>query len=327
MTSIYYFNATVYYFSRPFVSALKKIMKHCPKCQTRYTDDTLQFCLQDGAALASDFAALGTAELNFGETETVVGAKPPGQMRVGVPAKGEQTWKYDASQNVPPPAAKKSNTLLTVLLTIVTTIFLSGAFGIGAWLYFRNGRGEIAANTSGAPNRSNQGAETNVNKKKSPTPAVTPSQPANTVNANVAPNAAETVAPPRPIDREQIRTDVSQQIFGWKSLAESRDLDNYMDIYADTVDYYNKKKASFDFVRRDKMKAFGGFQRIKIDISDLNVTPDASGEKATAVFDKEWVFDGERYSAGKVRSQLQLQKFGDRWLITGERDLKIYYTE
>ena len=31
----------------------------------------------------------------------------------------------------------------------------------------------------------------------------------------------------------------------------------------------------------------------------MNVTPDASGETATAVFDKEWNFSGARNSLGK----------------------------
>ncbi len=60
----------------------------------------------------------------------------------------------------------------------------------------------------------------------------------------------------------------------------------------------------------------------------MKVTPDASGEKATAVFDKEWNFEGaEKYSAGKVQQQLTLGKIGGRWLITGEKDLKTYYVE
>jgi hypothetical protein len=60
----------------------------------------------------------------------------------------------------------------------------------------------------------------------------------------------------------------------------------------------------------------------------MTVTPDASGERATAVFDKEWNFSGaEKTSAGKVKQQLQLKKVNGQWLISGERDLKVYYTE
>jgi hypothetical protein len=56
-----------------------------------------------------------------------------------------------------------------------------------------------------------------------------------------------------------------------------------------------------------------------MDISNLRVSPDASGENATAVFDKEWVFEGTgKYSAGKVQTQLRLRKIGGEWLITAK---------
>ncbi len=101
-----------------------------------------------------------------------------------------------------------------------------------------------------------------------------------------------------------------------------------MNYYADTIDYYSKKGASLESVRKDKEKAFSKFYNIEMNFSNMRVTPDASGMRAVAVFDKEWNFEGdESYSAGKVQTQLQLQKFDGRWLITGEKDLKIYYTE
>jgi hypothetical protein len=65
-----------------------------------------------------------------------------------------------------------------------------------------------------------------------------------------------------------------------------------------------------------------------MNISNLTVTPDASGERATAVFDKEWLFDGDqKSSSGKVRSELQMRKIKGEWRITSERDLKVYYIE
>jgi hypothetical protein len=65
-----------------------------------------------------------------------------------------------------------------------------------------------------------------------------------------------------------------------------------------------------------------------MNISNLSVTPDATGERATAVFDKEWVFDGaEKSSSGKVKSELQMRKINGEWKITSERDLKVYYIE
>ena len=94
-------------------------MKICPNCQTRYTDDTLQFCLQDGTALLSDDAqtSMPTAVFNA-EQETVVKNRLSG-------AADHQT------------APKKSNTALVVVSTILAMLLIFG-IGIGAWLYFGN---------------------------------------------------------------------------------------------------------------------------------------------------------------------------------------------
>jgi hypothetical protein len=63
------------------------------------------------------------------------------------------------------------------------------------------------------------------------------------------------------------------------SLTESRDMNGYMNYYADTVDYYNKRGASASFMRGDKQRAFNDFDSIEMNVSNLSVTPDASGER------------------------------------------------
>ncbi|MEO6588762.1 MAG: hypothetical protein ABIP06_05490, partial [Pyrinomonadaceae bacterium] len=87
-------------------------------------------------------------------------------------------------------------------------------------------------------------------------------------------------------------------------------------------------RVSRERVRADKQRAFAQYDSIKFKISDVKVTPDATGEKATAIFDKEWNFEGaEKYSSGKVRQMLTFSKINGQWLITGEKDLKTYYVE
>ncbi len=99
-----------------------------------------------------------------------------------------------------------------------------------------------------------------------------------------------------------------------------------MSFYADRLDYYNKKGASIDFVRKDKIRALSPYDDVKLNVSNLSVTPDSTGEIATAVFDKQWFFEGEeKYSEGKVQSQVKFKKFGGKWKIISEKDLKVYY--
>ncbi|MCA1608339.1 MAG: hypothetical protein LC730_02630, partial [Acidobacteria bacterium] len=63
---------------------------------------------------------------------------------------------------------------------------------------------------------------------------------------------------------------------------------------------------------------------IRMDVSQMKIDIDETGKTAVAEFDKAWVFEGESVSEGKVRSQLKLMKSGDRWLITAEKDLRVY---
>jgi hypothetical protein len=96
--------------------------------------------------------------------------------------------------------------------------------------------------------------------------------------------------------------------------------------YAPTVDYYRRRGASAQFVRADKARAFNRYTSMRVNISNLDVSIDPAGEGATATFDKEWTFSGGGTNTGKVRSELRFRLIGGRWLITGERDVRVYYT-
>jgi hypothetical protein len=298
-------------------------MKQCPTCQSQYTDDTLQFCLQDGSPL---HPAAGSPEktLDYGEQETVVSGRPSSQISAPpvTNATGWNPGQYKSNASAAP-VGKKSNATVAVFLTAFVMLLLFSLVGIGAWFFFRGAtpddRGNLfIAKKSPNPETANRTTTANANTSK-PTPAATPLISSSN-NANAVTNAA-------PVDKEQIKRDVSQKINSWNAAAEARNLEDYMSNYAGTVDYYNKKGASLGSVRADKEKAFQSFDSIKFTITNINITPDASGENATAVFDKQWVFEGAKSSAGKVQSQLKLKRVGGQWLITGERDLKVYYTE
>ena len=269
-------------------------MKQCPNCRTTYTDDSLQFCLQDGTPLVF----LQNAEQPTGawnEPETVVRSR----------------FEQSSGAQVVP-AAKKSNTLLVVFLTALVTLLVF-AGGVGAWLFLRNGGGEAAVNSKkDNANIALPSASPNVSPKTSPTPTPTP-----------------TAAPTPEINAGQIRREVSERIADWNSAQQAGDINALMSNYAERLDYYyNSRGVSAEKIRADKQRAFSLYDELRFKISEMRITPDPSGEKAIAVFDKEWEFEGEnKYSAGKVQSQMQLIKIGGKWLITGERDLKVYYTE
>jgi hypothetical protein len=294
-------------------------MKQCPTCQSQYTDDTLQFCLQDGSPL--QFAA------GSGEQETVVSARPSEKINPP-PVTSPTGWhpnQYQSSADARTPE-KKSNATIAVFLTVFVMLLLFGFVGIGAWLYFRGATPDDDGNlfiAKKSPNPEVVGNRSaSVPEMSKPTPQATVTTRTSSSDTTAAANSNSA-----PVDKEQVTRDVSQKISSWNAAAESRNLNDYMSNYAGTVDYYNKKGASVASVRADKQRAFAAYDSIKFTLSNMNITPAAAGDTATAVFDKEWVFQGAKYSAGKVQSQLKLKKVNGQWLITGERDLKVYYTE
>lgn len=281
-------------------------MKYCPKCQTNYAEGSYEFCLQDGTALV-EFSNSQMPTIALNETETIVRNYP-----VEPTSPAFQNYEYQNSAqvqplpNIPPiqSAPPKSNTMKVVLLTIFAMIALFGA-GLGAWFFIDKRQTEIAENTN-----------TNQNSTRSPTPK--PS-----ANVNVA-KITPTLSPTPEFDAEQVKSEVASTIEDWKSATEAGDINACMNNYAETINFYGKQ-TSRAAVRNAKQDAFNKFDTMDISLSNMRVTPDASGEKATAVFDKEWSFIGEKIYEGKVQSQFQLIKSGGRWLITSEKDLKVYY--
>jgi hypothetical protein len=307
-------------------------MKFCPNCQTTYTDDTLRFCLQDGTQLAEvPDAVTDMPTVAFNEPETIVTPKTPQQVvRINLPQQQNQE-PVERPQIIEQPRiveqpriapqhieTKKSNTALTVLATILGMLVI---FGIGgAWYLLNSRKTEVAA----------------VNANTVPTNRPLNSNSANvqTLNNNtVKPTATPTATPiPKPTleagAAKAITGDVKDTVDAWVNSSESLDLDGNLDYYADSVDYYIAGRVNRARVRTDKQRAFDQYDSINFNVSNMKITPDASGEKATAVFDKEWKFEGEeKYSSGKVQQQLTLSKINGRWLITGEKDLKTYYVE
>jgi hypothetical protein len=277
-------------------------MKICPQCQTAYSDDTLQFCLQDGAPLT-----VQTPSNNWTNAETLVS---PEQI-----SEQSQITRISARQ----PETKKPNTALTVLLTAFAMLLIFGIIGAAAWMYLKNEKKEIAQNTNKPLfANSNETANTGYladNTNKFPSPVT-----------SAKPTPQTTAAPTPDFNPEQVKTEVSSKVYSWKSALESGNLNALMASYAARLDYYfNKGAIGASAVRADKQRAFSLFDSFSVTLSNMRVSVDETGERATAVFDKEWLFTGAKTNSGKVQSQLQLTKISGEWRITGEKDLKVYY--
>ena len=280
-------------------------MKYCPKCRSQYTDNTLRFCLQDGSRLD---------EVRETEIPTVVLDETPTVTRHPDPSNRYETNPDAAGRLSDNGVEKKRSMLVPVLVVSLGAIALFIAGAAATWMYL-SGRKVVSGNNTIVVNTSpSQG---NVNATRMPrisppplnnnslTPPVTPASP--------------------PVDRGQAESEISGTIDRWNSQAEDLNLDSYMENYAQRVDYYNRKGVDKSTVRDDKSRAFKMYRSILIEMPNMKVSVDESGETATAEFDKVWDFRGERNSSGRVRSQLRFQHESGRWLITSERDIKVYY--
>lgn len=119
-------------------------MKQCSSCKTTYTDDSLRFCLADGASL--DYVS---------ETETLVSATAGRQMRFDLT--GEQATVVSPPRSQPsypsePQKKGASAMLVSVIAILVLVILILGGFMA---LQYLKEDGNVKAVNSSAPANTN----------------------------------------------------------------------------------------------------------------------------------------------------------------------------
>lgn len=309
-------------------------MKRCPTCQRRYADDTLNFCLEDGTTLVQYNPSTDeTLTLDAGEpppTEildpalaptigTQRDAKPAATVRQGARAtRREEVQNFEHAAAAPPARSTTS----VVALTVTATILLLALGGLGAWLLLRDTGGgtEIArdgGNTDARPTPTNTPDLRNGNMS---TPTASPTPTASTPT----PTPTQT---PTPRDPSGARGEVASALEGWRRTMSVPDVGAHMAYYAGTLHtYYNAKNVGVQVVRDNVARAFATYDSRNVRIDNLQIEVDSSGERAVATFDKTFEFKSARNTyAASGQNRFWFEKIGGRWLITGEKDLKIYY--
>ncbi|MET0649948.1 MAG: protein kinase [Pyrinomonadaceae bacterium] len=130
-------------------------------------------------------------------------------------------------------------------------------------------------------------------------------------------------------DADRVKKEVEDALDDWAESTRGRKIDDHMKHYADMLEtYYRRQNVGAFQVRTDRNNAFVRYDHMDVKIDNVEVTPDPTGLRATAAFDKTWEFDSpDKTSRGSVRQQLNLIRAGGRWLINGERDLQVYYSD
>ncbi|HEX8776411.1 MAG TPA: hypothetical protein VF735_22770 [Pyrinomonadaceae bacterium] len=306
-------------------------MKRCPTCQSIYTDDSLRFCLQDGAPLqgvssgsgggASAFDAEKTLRIESAErrdepppTEIIspsaLPTYPSSKSPATIPQQSRPTEFAAHNPTAQPAPAASKNNVLVIPVTIAATVLLLVLGGLGAWLLF-------GSKDSAGPGNARVDGE-----RTTRTTTNTSSSPAASPSATTSPTPAAS-----PVDLAAVRNEVTALLNGWAESSMSRDINAHMSYYADTLDtYYTKTNVSAANVRADRERAYETYSSLDIALSNIEIKPESAGDRATAVFDKTWSFEGEeKATSGSVQQKLWLAKTGGRWRITGEKDLQVYY--
>ncbi|HTH38807.1 MAG TPA: hypothetical protein VL572_12605 [Pyrinomonadaceae bacterium] len=300
-------------------------MKICPNCHTQYTDDTLRFCLQDGSPLTAVSATQQSTVSRAGQEVETVAREPDGSVITQL-KRDSQVTRVTGHKTKSRPSV-----VLWIAAAAFLFMFLGGIVALGFWLYFKD-RPPVAANLANRNGNRNGVTPMNINPNlatptRTPLDTSTPAATATVPPSNIGSNVRDMLLGPSPAaDKAQASSEVSQQVQSWQSSTESGDIGSLVGKYAPSVQYYNKSGASPEFIGADKQRAYRMFDSMSIQISNMEISISESGETATAHFDKEWVFTGRRRSTGKVRQQLQFRRINGRWLITSERDVRVYYT-
>jgi cytoskeletal protein RodZ len=317
-------------------------MKRCPVCQSTYADDSLRFCLQDGATLetaASDSAtdefktlvlpetALGSSDLpptevlDMGTAETVSAAERPSPPTSPHRLRDTSPVTEEALARRP----KARSTAAVVALTVLATIALLALGGLASWLLLGNRRergrrsdnaGNINATRAienqndAPPNNNTRTSVSNIPATASPTQSATP--------------APSPVSTPTQTNPAAVEAEVRVALNSWLSSFRARDLEAYMAHYADVLDtYYRARNVSRERVRGDKVRAFAKYSTIQVTLGSVSVEVDPTGRRAVATFNKSWNFSGEGVNpyTGSGLNRFTWTKRGGQWLITGEEDL------
>jgi len=162
-------------------------MKTCPACKTQYSDDTLLYCLQDGATLIATSTDAATAVMRDIGTS-------PGRAgnRVNVPLDDRTSdWQSQATQVLPAqPREKKGKTVvIAVAVTTIVLVLLFGVIGLAFFAFWRNSQPAVVQNTSTARNE-------NTDAVNSPPTSTAPAAR----TPITAPNTPSPISTPAPVN-------------------------------------------------------------------------------------------------------------------------------
>lgn len=265
-------------------------MKVCPKCNSTYSDETLNFCLTDGVPLVVEevLDEYLSRESSWHTAETLLDPRfsaPPGRQTTVNPSAPTLELGNTTSRNL---LAPKSNTFLYAILGVLLVAVIGG----GLWWFSK----------SPAANKQVSSAE----------------------NTPFIPKRA--VVQLSPDDDARVKREVADFLASWNAANVQKDIEAHISHYAPTLEiYYKDSGVDKNIVRSDRLRAYQRYDSITMQIDNLKVAPE-SAESASVIFDKSWTMkNAQKTSTGSVQQEVHVSKQNGKWLIDSEKDLKVYF--
>src|SRR5215203_4689674 len=116
-------------------------MKYCPACRSQYSDDTLLFCLQDGATLhADEVKQSGIDTVSFSNPVTADKILKTEELNLYSPKKESdktRVWRPEPPKSALRPEAAKSKSSAKIWLAAFPVLLAIVAAGLGGWVYLQ----------------------------------------------------------------------------------------------------------------------------------------------------------------------------------------------
>lgn len=267
-------------------------MKVCPKCNSSYSDETLNFCLADGSPLVAEGVTAAEISNSWHDSETLHDNRSHDSENSHntTPIAPVNTFARTEAKTETFQNPQRSNKNLFAVLGVIIGLLLIGG---GIW-WFYAGKNSIAVNANSANNSGTKTPRVIVQ--------LTPEQDA------------------------KVKKEITDFIETWRKTNEDREIDKHIDHYANTLEYFYKESdINRNKVRASRQQAYELFNVMTLQIDKLKISPE-SETSAVAVFDKSWTFKNDKKTTtGSVQQELRVSKQNGKWQIVGEKDLNVYF--
>jgi len=265
-------------------------MKVCPKGNSSYSDETLNFCLTDGVPLVAEeildeyLSKHNSKSWHTAETLVDPRFSMPARPTSVNPSSPTLEMGNTTARNL---GSSQSNRLLYTVLGVLL-IFLIGG---GIWWFSKS-----------APTHKTVLSDN------------TPSVPKHAI-VQISPE-----------QDTQVKKELTDFMMNWAKTNSDKNADAHLAHYANTLEiYYGESGKDRNHVLADRLRAYQKYDTIQMQVDNLKITPEST-ESATVVFDKSWTMKNDKKtSTGSVQQEVHVSKTAGKWLIDSEKDLKVYF--